>query len=57
MVRIISIGGGDLGQLQTFEIDKYIVKSTNKDEGKQFLLSYLKDKSIDYEVSHPWRKS
>lgn len=27
------------------------------DEGKQFLLSYLKDKSIDYEVSHPWRKS
>lgn len=26
-------------------------------EGKRFLISYLKDKTIDYEVYHPWRKS
>jgi uncharacterized protein len=27
------------------------------DEGKKFLISYLKDKDIDYEINHPWRKS
>jgi uncharacterized protein len=26
-------------------------------DGKKFLVSYLKDKSIDYETIHPWRKS
>lgn len=26
-------------------------------EGKKFLVSYLKDKTIDYETYHPWRKS
>lgn len=26
-------------------------------EGKRFLISYLKDKTIDYEVYHPWRKN
>jgi len=32
MGRIISIGGGDFGKLETLEIDKYIVKSTNKEK-------------------------
>ena len=27
------------------------------DEGKKFLFSYLKDKSIEHETIHPWRKS
>jgi uncharacterized protein len=27
------------------------------EEGKRFLISYLKDKSIDYETIHPWRSS
>ncbi|GLC32870.1 HD domain-containing protein [Clostridium omnivorum] len=27
------------------------------DEGKQFLITYLKDKSMDYETIHPWRNS
>ena len=27
------------------------------DEGKLFLVSYLKDKNIDYETIHPWRNS
>ena len=27
------------------------------DEGKKFLISYLKDKNIDYEINHPWRNS
>lgn len=27
------------------------------EEGKKFLISYLKGKSIDYETTHPWRKS
>jgi HD superfamily phosphodiesterase len=26
-------------------------------EGKKFLISYLKDKVIDYETIHPWRKN
>ncbi len=26
-------------------------------EGKKFLVSYLKDKAVDYETYHPWRKS
>lgn len=26
------------------------------DEGKKFLVSYLKNKNIIYEVNHPWRK-
>ncbi|MCB2291522.1 HD domain-containing protein [Clostridium sp. CS001] len=27
------------------------------DEGKKFLISYLKDKNINYETTHPWRNS
>lgn len=27
------------------------------DEGKKFLVSYLKGKTIDYETYHPWRKN
>ncbi|MFA5523408.1 MAG: HD domain-containing protein [Tissierellales bacterium] len=27
------------------------------DEGKRFLVSYLKDKTVDYETYHPWRSN
>ncbi|MGH4137105.1 peptidase E [Clostridium sp.] len=38
MGKIITIGGGNLGQLQTFEIDKHIVKSTNKEKPKALFI-------------------
>lgn len=38
MGRIISIGGGDFAQLKTLEIDKYIVKSTNKERPRALFI-------------------
>lgn len=38
MGRIITIGGGDFSQLETFEIDKYIVKSTYKEKPRALFI-------------------
>ncbi len=27
------------------------------EEGKRFLISYVKNKNINYETIHPWRRS
>lgn len=48
--------GYKIDNLKLFE-EKSIMDEDILKEAKKFLVNYLKDKNIDYETIHPWRKS